>query len=433
MTKLSQRPFDFRREASRPDGATAHRSRGFTLVELMVAVVGGLIVSIVVFALARDGSRFYRHEARIADAMMSTLIGFDRLRADIARAGFLSTPNVYRDPMFCGSTNQIANWPAQMQRLASIEISDDTTAGANAVLNSAGIVPQELVLSGAYDSVERFPAVDVQANVSGSGYLVTLQSGIGPLARLDYANAVDKAQILAREFPTGRALRIVNETGRVQFGRISGTDATSAPVIQLADQPALNLPTAGTSLCTVKGTATLVNVVNFIRYRLVDVIDNTSSFPGYSYLFASAADNPYEANRLELMREELDVTGAPLSQEIVAEYAIDLQFGLTEVQLTGGSPTSLLTHGFRDPEVTNIAGVIGNNQTQHPQLVRTVRARLSVRSRDPDREGNVTAGGSVAAGLYRIGLGTANTTPFARVRTLQSDIFIPRQADVTWQ
>ncbi len=33
--------------------------RGFTLVELMVALSGGLFVTVVVFALARDASRFY--------------------------------------------------------------------------------------------------------------------------------------------------------------------------------------------------------------------------------------------------------------------------------------------------------------------------------------------------------------------------------------
>ena len=38
---------------------------GFTLVELMVAVTGGLFVAIMVFVLARDGARFYQREARV--------------------------------------------------------------------------------------------------------------------------------------------------------------------------------------------------------------------------------------------------------------------------------------------------------------------------------------------------------------------------------
>ena len=40
---------------------------GFTLVELMVAMTGGLFLSIVVFALSRDASRFYQRESRIAN------------------------------------------------------------------------------------------------------------------------------------------------------------------------------------------------------------------------------------------------------------------------------------------------------------------------------------------------------------------------------
>ena len=47
----------------------ARRSaNGFTLVELMVALTGGLFVSLAVFALARDSGRFYQREARIANA-----------------------------------------------------------------------------------------------------------------------------------------------------------------------------------------------------------------------------------------------------------------------------------------------------------------------------------------------------------------------------
>ena len=43
---------------------------GFTLVELMVAMTGGLFMSLIVFALARDGARFYQRESRVADATM---------------------------------------------------------------------------------------------------------------------------------------------------------------------------------------------------------------------------------------------------------------------------------------------------------------------------------------------------------------------------
>jgi Tfp pilus assembly protein PilW len=54
------------RAARAPSG-----KRGFTLVELMVALSGGLFISLAVFALARDSGRFYQRESRIANATVS--------------------------------------------------------------------------------------------------------------------------------------------------------------------------------------------------------------------------------------------------------------------------------------------------------------------------------------------------------------------------
>ena len=96
------------------------RSRaGFTLVELMVAISGGLLISVVVFALARDATRFYQRESRVGDATLGVIIGFERLRADIARAGFLSTPNIQDDPLFCGGPAALSRQPGELGRLAS--------------------------------------------------------------------------------------------------------------------------------------------------------------------------------------------------------------------------------------------------------------------------------------------------------------------------
>ena len=42
--------------------------RGFTLVELMVAITAGLFVAVASFALAKQGSKFFQQEARVANA-----------------------------------------------------------------------------------------------------------------------------------------------------------------------------------------------------------------------------------------------------------------------------------------------------------------------------------------------------------------------------
>ena len=59
--------------------ARRRRRRGFTLVELMVAVTGGLFVALAVFAISRQSGRFYTRESRVSDATLGALVGFERL------------------------------------------------------------------------------------------------------------------------------------------------------------------------------------------------------------------------------------------------------------------------------------------------------------------------------------------------------------------
>ena len=88
--------------------------------------------------------------------------------------------------------------------------------------------------------------------------------------------------------------------------------------------------------------------MNFYRYRIADVKHNAAYASLFGQLYASDA-NPWDANRTELIREELDPTSAaaqpqPFMQpppgggnpvtvapEIVAEYAVDLKFEVTFV------------------------------------------------------------------------------------------------------
>ena len=131
------------------------RRSGFTLVELMVALTGGLIVSLMVFMLARDASRFYKSETRTADATLAGLVGFERLRNDIARAAFMASPNVRRDPSVCGDPMGNASWPTELAHMAGLRI--DTPPAPNATLKANGLQPDRITLAGSFSSVEEFP------------------------------------------------------------------------------------------------------------------------------------------------------------------------------------------------------------------------------------------------------------------------------------
>ncbi|MEB2311516.1 MAG: prepilin-type N-terminal cleavage/methylation domain-containing protein [Sorangiineae bacterium] len=417
--------------------ARREAARGFTLVELMVAISGGLFMSVIVFMMARDGSRFYQRESRVADATLASVVGFERLRGDLARASFMASPNVRRDPALCQTID--ASWPAGLKHLAGVRIS--TPAAPNATLSANGLQPDSIDLAGAYDSVDEFPMWGVTDG--GTTYSVALQSAIGPLARMGYSAATDQVGLLRQVFKPGRALRIVDRSGRVQYGTIQSVSVTSGvPTVVLSNQPKLTFRTSDATPCGIRLNETgYVNVVNFIRYEVKSLSSSTRFAP----LYTNAADVPFEAHRTELVRTELDTSGAPITgdtentEELVAEYAVDLKFGVTVVNnVTGGTDPALATYLAGNAQIGNYAGDTNAlTPPNGPQRIRAIRVRLAVRSREADRQGNISDSSGtfptgVAPGLYRVGLGAGATAPFARVRTLQADVSLPNQLGVLW-
>jgi prepilin-type N-terminal cleavage/methylation domain-containing protein len=68
--------------------------RGFTLVELMVSLVAGLIVTIAVVGLARTATTTFYEEARLSAVEASARNASERLRQDLTRVAFMSTGNI---------------------------------------------------------------------------------------------------------------------------------------------------------------------------------------------------------------------------------------------------------------------------------------------------------------------------------------------------
>jgi type II secretory pathway pseudopilin PulG len=423
---------------------TIHRQRpetrrGFTLVELMVAITGGLFVSVVVFALARDGARFYQREARAADATMAAIVGFERLRADISRAGFLATPNVRWDPRVCPAGGPVGNpgWPQALQRLAAVRVLQNESPGS-AVISANGLSPDAIVLAGSYAASEQFPVWNIQND--GASFVVFLQWQTGPLGRLGYASSPNQETLLQSLFPPGRALRIQDQAGEIQFATITSVSAQTTPQIVLAPQPPLTFRQTAGATCGLKGNVTgaLVNVVNFVRYDLRNLATGSHFGTNPSYTALYGGENPNDASRTELVRVELDTNGAPIAgtEELVAEQAVDLKLGITVANtILNGTDPALQTFVPGHNQIPSWAGDLMTTaaaQNQGPHRVRAVRVRLSVRSQEADRDAPILPGPTVAPGLYRIGLGPAGDAPYARVRTIQTDLALHNQMGVSW-
>lgn len=399
-------------------------ARGFTLVELMVALSGGLFLSVVIFALARDATRFYQQEARLAGATLSGMVGFERLKNDIQRAGYLSTPNIQKDLTVCTSVSSTT--PTALRSLAALRITPDTpdllsTNAAFQANQAAGqvITPDQIVLSGSYDATDEFPIAE-----ASTGSTIYLQVNSAPMARLGYYPSTSnnaKLALLQNVFGAakGQILRVKDQTGMLYFGEIASVTAGSQPYITLSS--AFPVKWSGAGLCGLRGfeVGSSANVVNIVRYSVMDLQHSAAGTTTWKPLFDASADEPGHDTRTELVREGLAADGTVIAgtTDLVAEYAVDLGFAVTGQATVGSALTTEVasdSSGFKAffaPGATN----------DRPQGVRSVRVRLSVRSRDADR----TA--AIAGGLYRFKL---DTDQWARVRTFQADVPLPNQANV---
>jgi len=424
--------------------------RAFTLVELMVALTGGLIFSVFVFMLTRDVSRFFRNESGLADATTAVLTGYQRLRADVQRAGFLASPNLVKDlgrcptrlsPTTAVTTTSIDGgyWAdhALMRDMALARV--NAAATTSTWLTAVGLAPDELILWGNYTTADQYPARSVNATDSK----IFLDPQSDELARAGYATTLspsDAKAVLGTIFPAGRILRLVSaNTGEEQYTVVADVkaDAATTPEVQVLNTIPLVLK-AGNPTCGLRGLGAdvLVNPVNIIRYRLSTLSGNAAYAALYSGTGGTAgADAAWP--RFDLLREEISPSSAittPLSQELVAEFAVDFRVGVQGLDaatntLVSGSTTSDANY-LRFVGQSTVAPAA--NVNNGPHLIRGLSPRLAVRSRVPDRQANVASG----AGLYRVplttGSGGTGASDYARVRTLQSFIATRNTRNRVW-
>jgi prepilin-type N-terminal cleavage/methylation domain-containing protein len=412
--------------------------RGFTLIELIISMMAGLLISAAAFLLARNASAFFQHESRMTSAQFGAIVGMARLESDLRRASFQTTPNVNFDPRLCGGQ---AGWPAGMQELAGIYIQNGGSVVRHptdhALSTANALAPDALILSGLFGTTEQF-SVSVLALGQGGGITVQLQNDGGLRRTQEFAN--EGGESLQNIFRVGRFLRILDQEGRFGYGVITGmTDVGDTVTISLSANPALPTREA-VGVCGCEGfcTGALVNPVARVLYDLRAI--DTVAYPQYLGLYQKAghAESVYhkgtpEPARTELVRVELDAQNAEIatSLEIIAEYAVDLKFGATvEVPQNPAAPVPVLQrYPIGNPNVYAASDSLAAGGT--PEDIRAVQVRISTRTAEADRERGIP-GAATDGGLLRYNLGindnSGNPAHWARMRTLITDVQLHNQA-----
>lgn len=171
------------------------RSAGFTMVELLIAMLAGLVVVLSAVAMGRDATTSFHQEMRVAGAQMTQRLAAQRLRSDLERTGFMATGNMLQDPKIahclhasaapCTAPDNIGVAPTYLDTtnetglttLMSVRLNiGGSTAGAqnanvltySALQPAPGLSPDSIELTGNFTTADEFTAsIDQPSPASG--------------------------------------------------------------------------------------------------------------------------------------------------------------------------------------------------------------------------------------------------------------------------
>jgi prepilin-type N-terminal cleavage/methylation domain-containing protein len=444
--------------------------RGFTLVELMVSLVAGLIVALGIVGLSRAATHTFHEEMRSSAAEANLRTAIDRLSADLSRAGYMSTGNIASDTLINkppGTGNPIgaAAGLAGLSRLTSILLNQGGSA-TQTLLSTQQVPPMNpdvIDIAGNMTSTDQYEVQNVVPNPGGGAcWQITLQAQSPSMLRL-LALGASAAQELNNIFQPGAGqfiVRFVDKTGRTQFlatcpntqpTGILGAGPTAQPFILI--DPLTPLQTAqttqGVSSASGLQTGTQVNPVQIVRWQLVAAQNEDAQYTGSPLGYQPLTGTAIDPNKYDLVRQYIDAaTGQPVpkTMEVVAEYAVDLEFAFT---VDSGSQATPIVQTF---PFDSLGGTAKNQPWaqsiipgpplpgQGPQRIRSVRVRLVTRAAEPDRAANVPvvdpSGAPIGPYTYRYCVAPqctqANTDKgvlqYARTRTVTAEVALPNQS-----
>jgi prepilin-type N-terminal cleavage/methylation domain-containing protein len=435
--------------------------RGFTLVELMVATLAGLVVAGAVVAVSKTATTTFQEESRVTSAEMAVRIASERLRADLSRASYMSSPNVRTDAnlarpkgVAAPNVDTLGQFPNGMASLTGVRYSKGGSAAADPIVGALSLVnglnPDSIVLGGNMTTTDEYVVQSIlESGGEGCGGRTVRLSVDSPAIRrithnLDGSpkSAAEATQALRDAFaPTDAAymVRIVDESGKSQIlpmcAAIYPTADASGVVAIPLDTNAAPLLTSGdtgargglTGFGVGRSTLNPVQLVRWsLRRRVSAVLDpeNNPSTP-----------SDESATRFELVRTWLDAKGVVSGEpEIVADYIVDMSFAFTVLNPATPGLREEFPFGAEDNKAwgqqTTAAMTPATNT--RPDRVRSVRFRLAARAAIPDRQ--FALAGPTPGYIYRYCTNTAGCAgalqDWARVRTITGEVSLQNQWSV---
>ena len=444
--------------------------RGFTLVELMVSLVAGVIIAIAVIGLAKAATTSFYEQARVTAVESSVRNAANRLRYDLTKVSFMGTGNIH--------LATTPNVPYGHQVASQFALPGN--AGARYTGRSNNLQGIRILVSGStvdpqvntYAATPNFTspdAIEIGGNMTtddwyigrwegptggtcGGGQFIARAVGDPATERLlgDDASAQANVTQAFTPDPTQRYFaRVVDSLGCQHFVEV---EQATAPT---KDQFILNLCTsAGDTLSLLQPGASRPGC------GAIPVTDETLRISPFHRVRWRVGPNTIPAldppttiapvnSTFMLFREFLNSQGVvvPSLTQIVAEFAVDLKFGIAvDARETTPAPNNISVFDL-DSDTTGVGGggnidswtrlasasvlTTGSPTQPGPQRVRSVKFRVSTRASLPDRNQPLTLLPS-SPYISRYCVDMPACTKFARVRTIVSEVPLLNQARMTY-
>lgn len=243
------------------EGRLRRSSAGFTIVELMVALTAGLIAIGGIYAFTQNSTRYFTQQTSIMETQQAVRVAFERLRRDIARAGFGGSPFALLE--------RGGGHPSL--RIQAVEICEGEGAGRIPNESANGVHADRLILTGNYETGDTYLA----ESLGSAGNQITFQRcwpafqrAFGPPP--DPSAGAPGYQVgicecneerFNRVFQRDRLVHVKTREGFHFFSRI---DSASACTVQLQD----SIP-VGTSRAGGIGEGAVVSPMSRIEYTVV--------------------------------------------------------------------------------------------------------------------------------------------------------------------
>jgi len=446
------------------------RQQGFTLIELTVSLVAGLIVAMGIMTLSREATRTFNEEARGSAAEATLRSAIDRLRGDLQRAAYMSTGNIMGDPMIAkapGASNVLHTGPRVpgILHLASIALTTGGSATNNGLALSAvqspALAPDSFDIAGNMTTAEQFEVQMIVPSTSNCTQILLSSAssamyriaaaGMGtPAAQQELRNAFQPVPAtMTNQF----MVRLVDTTGHTQYlATCPGANAAGFT----GTQPWVSISTADTPIQYASQTQTqggvtgycvgcIVNPVQIVRWEITTSAKEQSFQTQYAVgldsLPANASTTPtLDPNKYDLMRTYVDATWQPVyaTSEVVAEYAADLELAFSvDNTILGDQFPSIVTFAFDDTADNKVWGAdvskAAFRPNQGPQRIRSARVRLVTRAAQADRTVNVPVTNfGTQEFMYRYCVNSVpscatndQTLRWARARTVTAEVALP--------